>query len=495
MSTMIMRLAQSREGVFHAARSVTDKLALGLIVLFAIVGIVLGFQTGSAGLAAAIAVPIVLAPLGAHLASPGGAAARYLVALAASALALELMCLSGGSAAGALAGVPLILVLLGYCSLPPLALAFVIWAGGSIAWGASHGLSAPALAAGFGAQIVAVAVMAFLAFMLRTVLQRTQWTSEFSRNVQSGKFDYRFPEAEIERSPMIAAMHAMQGDLRDTIGVAVGTARELAGASETLAAASQRIASGVAAQTEASALAANQLQDMESAVADIVEGATRAALEASRSREAARDGGSVIEEAAEAMRRMADAVNQASKSVDVLGHKSDGVVQVVQLIRGVAEQTNLLALNAAIEAARAGEAGRGFAVVADEVRKLSEQTNRATGDIGRMLEEMLAVRDDVNARMGQAVNEVQSGLSNADKAGGAIAAILRRAGRVEESIAGIEQLLQTQKRTSGEVTRKVGEIAERAGQANLEASSISGQAQELAVSANSLAKAVARYGN
>jgi methyl-accepting chemotaxis protein len=492
---MIMRLSQKSDGVFDVARSITGKMLVGLIGLFGVAAIVLGLLTGHALAASAVAIPVWVVALLAHQMAPTAASTRYLLGLGTAVVSLALIQLSGGHPASLLAGPAMALAMLGVCDTPALVVTFLVWAGGRTVWNISNGGSGSAIACELGVMLVFAAVLVFVASMFRIVLLRTQWTAEFSRNVQAGRLDYRFPEAEIERSPMIAAMNAMQADLRDTIGVAVGTAQELAGASGTLAAASQRIAGGVAAQTEASALAAAQLQSMETAVAEIVEGAARAALEASRSREAARSGGEVIDEAAQAMRRMADAVNQASKSVDVLGHKSDGVVQVVELIRGVAEQTNLLALNAAIEAARAGEAGRGFAVVADEVRKLSEQTNRATGDIGRMLEEMLSVRDDVNARMGQAVDEVQAGLANADKAGGAIAAILRRAGRVEESIAGIEQLLQTQKRASEEVTRKVGEIAESAEQANREASSISGQAQDLAQSANSLAKAVARYGN
>ena len=163
------------------------------------------------------------------------------------------------------------------------------------------------------------------------------------------------------------------------------------------------------------------------------------------------------------------------------------------MIKTVAEQTNLLALNAAIEAARAGEAGRGFAVVADEVRKLSEQTNRATGDITRMVGEIIAVKNDVTERMARAVQEVEAGLGNAERASGAIEAILRRASRVDDNIAGIEEALRTQREAAHSVASAVARLSAVAAEASGESVAIAQRSQSLAQTAQDLHGAVARF--
>jgi methyl-accepting chemotaxis protein len=493
MTTMIMRLSQSRDGVFFAARSVTDKLMLGLLALFSIAGIAIGYSQGQLTLAAGAAL-LSIAPLAlAHRVAVGQVAARMVAALAVVLLALALLQLSGGAVWARLAALALVMMLLGYCDQKVVLVAAFGWLFGDAVWAQQHGVAGGVIAAQLAVALVLTGVLTFLCYMLTTVLMRAQIGAEFARNVRDGKLDFPFSAKDIARSPMIAAMDAMQGDLRGTIGVAASSAREVADAAAELAAASARISSGVHLQADASAGAGNVANDMELTVSTIAERAAEAAKAAARSREAARNGGEVISEAADAMRRMAEAVEAASASVETLGAKSDAVGQVVQMIKTVAEQTNLLALNAAIEAARAGEAGRGFAVVADEVRKLSEQTNRATGDITRMVGEIIAVKDDVTERMSHAVEQVESGLSNAERASSAIEAILRRASRVDENIAGIEEALRTQREAAHSVAAAVARLSVGAAEASGESEGIANRSQQLAQTAQDLHGAVKRF--
>lgn len=493
MTTMIMRLSQSRDGVFFAARSVTDKLVLGLVGLGGLVAVAIGLG-GGALTTAIVGALVALLPLAvSHRLAPGATPTRLIAMASVVVMAVLLLQLGGGAAWPRLAAVAMVMILLGYCDQKTVLLGAVLWACADAVWSSQHGVSSGQIAAQFGAMLVVTGVLAFLGFMLRTVLLRAQVGAEFAKAVKAGKLDFQFDEKEISRSPMIAAMHAMQDDLRGTVGVAASSARALAEAATELAAASARISAGVQAQADASASAGNVASDMEQTVGTISERAAEAANAAVRSREAARDGGAVISEAADAMRRMAEAVEAASASVETLGAKSDAVGQVVQMIKTVAEQTNLLALNAAIEAARAGEAGRGFAVVADEVRKLSEQTNRATGDITRMVSEIIEVKNDVTERMARAVQEVEAGLGNAERASGAIEAILRRASRVDDNIAGIEEALRTQREAAHSVAAAVARLSAVAAEASGESVAIANRSQLLAQTAQDLHGAVERF--
>ena len=120
------------------------------------------------------------------------------------------------------------------------------------------------------------------------------------------------------------------------------------------------------------------------------------------------------------MRRISDSVNRSSSAIEALGKESEKINSVVNVIKDIADQTNLLALNAAIEAARAGEAGRGFAVVADEVRKLAERTTKSTGEISNIIGVVQeSIRQSVE-QMHSGVEAVGSGLVRADEAGSVI---------------------------------------------------------------------------
>jgi methyl-accepting chemotaxis protein len=197
------------------------------------------------------------------------------------------------------------------------------------------------------------------------------------------------------------------------------------------------------------------LEDLRRQGDEVTATAQQVAESTERALAVAQDGSRVVEEAVAGMGQIERTVTQASEDVNALGRRSDEIGAIVAVIRGIAEQTNLLALNAAIEAARAGEQGRGFAVVADEVRKLAEKTGSATGEIGQMIGGIQGQVKHTVVSMEESRSQVQAGVERAEKAGRSLAEIL-------ESIQGVSAMMAHITRLAGEQQQVVTGIAGRA---------------------------------
>ncbi|MDX1397165.1 MAG: methyl-accepting chemotaxis protein [Oceanospirillum sp.] len=175
--------------------------------------------------------------------------------------------------------------------------------------------------------------------------------------------------------------------------------------------------------------------------------------------DSAQDGAQVISQALESLQSVAAAFESTSHSVEQLGEQSKEIDTVIELIQGVAEQTNLLALNAAIEAARAGEAGRGFAVVADEVRTLAEQTVNATASITEKIERIQKGTKEVVEAINQSRSEVENGRQLSEKAETAIRRIEQQTSEAAEQATSIEQAIREVALTTGDMAQNMDSIA------------------------------------
>jgi len=169
------------------------------------------------------------------------------------------------------------------------------------------------------------------------------------------------------------------------------------------------------------------------------------------------------------------------------------VAKVVGLIKDIADQTNLLALNAAIEAARAGEQGRGFAVVADEVRKLAERTRQATEEISVTMNEMKSSKDSAISGIFEAVNKAGSGVQLADQAGAAINAMSQDVLRVKEVVMGISLGLREQASATTEIARNVEQVSAMAQSSSQAAKEVMQESDGLNRIAQALASSVVRF--
>jgi len=259
---------------------------------------------------------------------------------------------------------------------------------------------------------------------------------------------------------LLAALQGMQRNLRGMIGALNANADGVAAAAEQLASVSRQIETSSASQSDAAASMASAVEQMTVSIRQVAGGADEARHITREAGELSRSGRAVIEDTVTEMQGIAAAVAGASQTIEAVGEKSQRISTIVHVIKDVADQTNLLALNAAIEAARAGEQGRGFAVVADEVRKLAERTAQATTDIGEMIEGMQASADDAVATMQQAVGRVDSGVRLAGRAGESIGGISAGTERVVTAVNEISSALQEQSTVSNDIAANIERIAQ-----------------------------------
>ncbi len=200
-------------------------------------------------------------------------------------------------------------------------------------------------------------------------------------------------------------------------------------------------------------------EEMSSTSLEIARNCASAAKVSDTANKMSISGGNIIRKTIEVMDRINDAVRESSVIIEQLGNKSDQIGNVINLINDIADQTNLLALNAAIEAARAGEHGRGFAVVADEVRKLAEKTTNATKGIGETIKAMQeGARHAVNA-MEKGVKEVELGTEEAKKSGEALNDILKQVGTVTADVGQIAVAADQQNATTNEIAQNIQKIS------------------------------------
>ncbi|MFN9972490.1 MAG: methyl-accepting chemotaxis protein, partial [Phycisphaerae bacterium] len=186
------------------------------------------------------------------------------------------------------------------------------------------------------------------------------------------------------------------------------------------------------------------------------------------------------------MKAIAEQVNESAASVAMLGKKSEQIGQIIGVINDIADQTNLLALNAAIEAARAGEHGRGFAVVADEVRKLAERTAKATDEVAQSIREIQSDTTSAVAQIESGAERVNKGVELATQAGTSLSTIVESSSKVGSMVQSIAAAADQQAGTSNQIAKSVEEInaitresTEGASQAAQAAAQLSRQAEEL----------------
>ena len=298
-------------------------------------------------------------------------------------------------------------------------------------------------------------------FMTKLIIAPIQKTIEVIEDISQGNLTKRVDVvSNDEIGEMSNHFNAFVEKLHQAIVHVARSSNDVSSAANTLDSAAEQMAAGVeqaAAQVNSVATAS---EEMSTTSSEIAQNCVMAAKSSEKANGAASEGEKIIQETVDVMKRINERVKESARIIKSLGTRSDQIGEVVGLINDVADQTNLLALNAAIEAARAGEHGRGFAVVADEVRKLAERTTEATKEIGDTIAAMQTETKNAVSSMEDGVKEVEVGSVEAEKSGDALNDILKQINAATVEINQIAVASEQQTATTNEIANNIQQISE-----------------------------------
>ncbi|MDC7817970.1 methyl-accepting chemotaxis protein [Pseudomonas sp. BLCC-B112] len=321
---------------------------------------------------------------------------------------------------------------------------------------------ASALAILIGGGLLAAVLAMLVAWSLSSnLVGRIRQAVDVAKAIAAGRLDSSISATgRDEVSNLLQAFAAMQERLRTMISQIKQGADQLVSASQSISSASLQLSASAQEQSHSASSMAATVEELTVSINHVADNAGDAHALSSESGRQSEEGGSVIQDTLGSMRLIADTVQASATQIGELGQHAEQISSIVSVIKGIAEQTNLLALNAAIEAARAGEQGRGFAVVADEVRLLAQRTANSTQEITEMVGKIqLGTREAVSS-MDVGVNQVKNGVELAQQAGEAIVNIRTSSGNVVRVVDQISLALREQTAASQDVARNVERIAQ-----------------------------------
>ena len=282
----------------------------------------------------------------------------------------------------------------------------------------------------------------------------------FARAIADGDLTQKL---EIDRKDEVGmlsgTLNVMRENLKDIVEALAHSTDVLASSSEELAATIKELASGSSMQAMQTEQSATSMTEMAQTIMEVARNAGDVASTAEDTKRIAGEGSAKVMQTVEGIRHIADTVHRASETIEQLGASSQEIGDIINTIKDIADQTNLLALNAAIEAARAGEQGRGFAVVADEVRKLAERTAKATGEIADMIAHIQNNTTDSVSSMKSGKEEVDQGITLAEEAMVSLNHIVEAANQSADMVRRIAASTEQQSSAVEEVSVTIDEIA------------------------------------
>ncbi len=283
---------------------------------------------------------------------------------------------------------------------------------------------------------------------------------EVVSNIENADLNSQFnSERKDEIGDLQRSFDKFVSSIKDTLIQVSEASAAVASASTQISSSTEELAAGSQEQSSQATEVAGAVEEMTKTILENSRNAIDTATTAKKAKGTAEIGGDVVRKTVEGMKEISSVVNRSAETVKALGKSSDQIGEIISVIDDIADQTNLLALNAAIEAARAGEQGRGFAVVADEVRKLAERTTKATKEIASMIKQIQTDTKEAVVSMDEGTKKVGEGISLADQAGASLQEIIGISELVTDKVTQIAAASEQQSSASEQISKNVESIS------------------------------------
>ncbi len=328
--------------------------------------------------------------------------------------------------------------------------------------------------------------------IIRHILRIAQTVNELAAD--GGDLDRTIPvTSNDEIGGLASGINRLIGKLHDIVASISRNAEGLSSAATQLSGSSESMAAGIQQTVDQTSAVATASEEMAATSSEIARNCTVAADGSRQASELAASGSDIVAGTVEVMNRVSSRVRESAQTIESLGSRSDEIGEIIGTIEDIADQTNLLALNAAIEAARAGEQGRGFAVVADEVRALAERTTKATREISEMIKAIQRETRTAVVAMEQGVKDVEEGTSEACRSGKALQGILEQINSVAMQVNQIATAAEQQTATTSEISGNIQQITEVVNETATGTRETAAAAGQLAILADDLNRLVGQF--